>query len=399
LPPRPWRRDTRKRRSAPILTTVTIAPALPETPTASYAEWIDRHSGPLMVLPAVLVVLAFAIFPLIISAYLSLIRFAIAAGGFKLTFVGLFNYKKLIFGSQQYHLVGTFGAFGPLEWTIAGLALAAILYWLVRSATSSIVGMIGRLIAATVAFGCALIAIATIVAPGGFPGSIVTTLVYVVGGVAAQFVLGLGLALLCAQPIRGRDFFRLIFFIPLMITPVGVAYMFRMLADMEKGPLAPLRFALHLGEFAWATDPWLARLIVLLGDTWQWTPFLFIVLLAAIENQPREQLEAATMDGANGWEIFRDITWPSIAPAAATVVLIRLIEAFKIVDLPNVLTNGGPGTATESLTLHAFIAWRTQQLGESAAVGYMLLFLVTVTCVSFFNFVVQRTRVHELEAR
>ena len=98
---------------------------------------------------------------------------------------------------------------------------------------------------------------------------------------------------------------------------------------------------------------------------WQWTPFLFIVLLAAIENQPREQLEAATMDGANGWEIFRDITWPSIAPAAATVVLIRLIEAFKIVDLPNVLTNGGPGTATELLTLHAFIAWRTQQLGES----------------------------------
>jgi multiple sugar transport system permease protein len=80
-------------------------------------------------------------------------------------------------------------------------------------------------------------------------------------------------------------------------------------------------------------------------------------------------------------------------------VLIRLIEAFKIVDLPNVLTNGGPGTATESLTLHAFIAWRTQQLGMSAAVGYLLLFVVTVTCVSFFSFFVQRTRAHELEAR
>ncbi|HKJ61150.1 MAG TPA: sugar ABC transporter permease, partial [Hyphomicrobiales bacterium] len=165
------------------------------------------------------------------------------------------------------------------------------------------------------------------------------------------------------------------------------------------GPLSPLRFVFNLGEFAWATDPWLARLIVLLGDTWQWTPFMFIVLLAAIENQPREQLEAATIDGANGWQIFRDITWPSIAPSAATIVLIRLIEAFKIVDLPNVLTNGGPGTATESLTLHAFIAWRTQQLGISASVGYVLLFLVSVTCVSFFNFFVRRTRVHELEVR
>ena len=94
-------------------------------------------------------------------------------------------------------------------------------------------------------------------------------------------------------------------------------------------------------------------------------------------------------------QIFRDITWPAIAPVAATVVLIRLIEAFKIIDLPNVLTGGGPGLATESMTLHAFIAWRTQDLGGSAAVGYMLLFVSTVVCVSFFNFVVR----HAAEVR
>ena len=132
--------------------------------------------------------------------------------------------------------------------------------------------------------------------------------------------------------------------------------------------------------------------MVLIGDTWQWTPFMFIVLLAAIENQPRDQVEAAQLDGASGWQIFRDITWPAIAPVAATVVLIRLIEAFKIIDLPNVLTGGGPGLATESMTLHSFIAWRTQDLGGSAAVGYMLLFVSTVTCVSFFNFVVRPAR-------
>jgi multiple sugar transport system permease protein len=81
-----------------------------------------------------------------------------------------------------------------------------------------------------------------------------------------------------------------------------------------------------------------------------------------------------------------------VAPVAATVVLIRLIEAFKIIDLPNVLTGGGPGLATESMTLHAFIAWRTQDLGGSAAVGYMLLFISTVICVSFFSFVVRSAR-------
>ena len=384
------------------MTTVTAAPEIAAPQSASFGEWLDRHSGRLMVLPAVLIVLAFAIFPLLISAYLSVSRFALAAGGYKLTFVGFDNYRRLLVGTQQYHLLGTFGAFGLIDWLILIAVAAALATWLVRAVRSprrSVVGLIGRLIAASVGLAVTWLGLATILATGGFPGSLVTTLVYVLAGVAVQFALGLGLAMLCAQPIRHRNFFRLIFFLPLMITPVGIAYMFRMLADMEKGPFAPLRFALHLGEFAWATDPWLARLIVMIGDTWQWTPFMFIVLLAAIENQPREQLEAATMDGASPWEMFRDITWPSIAPAAATVVLIRLIEAFKIVDLPNVLTNGGPGTATESLALHAFIAWRTQQLGLSAAVGYLLLFVVTVTCVSFFSFVVQRTRAHELEAR
>ncbi|TJW75043.1 MAG: sugar ABC transporter permease, partial [Mesorhizobium sp.] len=186
--------------------------------------------------------------------------------------------------------------------------------------------------------------------------TVVNTLLYVFVGVSVQFALGLGLALLCGQPIRGRNFFRVLFFIPLMVTPVGIAYTFRMLADMQKGPFAPLVRAFGISEWSWATEAWSARLMVLVGDTWQWTPFMFIVLLAAIENQPRDQVEAARLDGANGFQIFRDITWPAIAPIAATVVLIRLIEAFKIIDLPNVLTGGGPGLATESMTLHSFIS-------------------------------------------
>jgi multiple sugar transport system permease protein len=361
---------------------------------AGFGEWLDRHSGGIMVLPAVVIILAFAIFPLIVSAYLSLSRFALAPGGYKVTFVGLINFKKLLVGTQQYHFLGVFAAFSAVEWILLALAWGLIGYWLLRHLRSGEVwlpGLVGRLISASFAAGLVLLALATIVA-GGFPGTLVTTLFYVLVGVAVQFLLGLGLALLCAQPIRGRNWFRVIFFVPLMVTPVGIAYTFRMLADMEKGPLAPLRFALNLGEFAWATDPWLARVVVLVGDTWQWTPFMFIVLLAAVEAQPRDQVEAARIDGANAFQIFRDITWPAIAPVAATVVLIRLIEAFKIVDLPNVLTNGGPGLATESMTLHAFIAWRTQDLGGSAAVGYILLFVSTVTCVSFFNYVVLAAR-------
>jgi multiple sugar transport system permease protein len=370
---------------------------LKATPGPGLAERLDRHSGPIMVLPAVIILLAFAIFPLIVSAYLALSRFSLAADGFKLKFVGLLNFKKLLFGSQQYHFIGTFGAFGPLQWVLLGVITAALLYLLLRYfryGRVTILGLIGRLISVSVLMGLAVLTLATF-AGSGVPGTLVTTIFYVAVGVTVQFLLGLGLALICAQPIRGRSFFRVVFFIPLMVTPVGVAYAFRMLADMQKGPFAPIVQLLGLQEWSWATEAWSARLMVLVGDTWQWTPFMFIVLLAGVENQPRDQVEAARIDGAGSLQIFRDITWPAIAPIAATVVLIRLIEAFKIIDLPNVLTGGGPGLATESMTLHSFIAWRAQDLGSSAAVGYMLLFVSTVVCVSFFNFVVHPTRRHQ----
>lgn len=356
-------------------------------------EWFDRNAGKLFILPAVVTLLAFSIFPLLVSAYLSLTKLRLAAGGFSLNYVGWLNFKKLLFGSQQYHLLGTFDRLGPIEWSVTGAFAALVVYLIFRYVTgpgASVVGFVGRLTASVVLMALIVLAVATL--GGGFPGSLVVTLFYVFVGVSVQFGLGLGLALLCSQQIYGRALFRVVFFLPLMVTPVGIAYMFRMLADMHKGPFAHIWAGLGLGEFSWASDPWTARMVVLIGDTWQWTPFMFIVLLASIESQPRDQIEAARIDGAGGWQIFRDITWPSIAPVAATVVLIRLIEAFKIVDLPNVLTNGGPGIATESLTLHAFIAWRTQDLGGSAAVGYILLFVAAVTCMSFFNFVGQRTR-------
>jgi multiple sugar transport system permease protein len=374
---------------------MTVVRALSAETTARETrdEWVDRNAGRIMILPAVLILLAFAIFPLIISVYLSLCRFALAGGSFKLTFVGLFNFHRLLFGAQQYHFLGTLKPLEWQAWTVFAIFVVLVLIWLARYAVRgfTVLGFIGRLISVSLATGLALAFLATL-APDAYEGTLLTTCVYVFVGVLLQFLLGLGLALLCAQPIRARNWFRVIFFIPLMVTPVGVAYIFRMLADMQKGPFAPVSAALGLGAWSWATQAWSARVMVLIGDTWQWTPFMFIVLLAAVENQPRDQLEAARMDGAGSWQIFRDITWPAIAPIAATVVLIRLIEAFKIIDMPNVLTAGGPGLATESLTLHAFIAWRTQDLGGSAAVGYLLLFVSTITCVSFFNYVVRWTR-------
>jgi multiple sugar transport system permease protein len=148
-----------------------------------------------------------------------------------------------------------------------------------------------------------------------------------------------------------------------------------------------------LGMYSWVTNPWGARAAILISDIWQWTPFMFIVLLAALEGQSVELIEAAVVDGASRWKTFWHITLPQILPVSATLILIRMIEAFKIVDLPNVMTNGGPGTATESMTLHAFISWRALDLGGSAAIAYMLLFLVTFIGLSYVNLF--RSRVTE----
>ena len=332
---------------------MTLAQAAPTEVHAreSRDEWIDRHAGRIMVLPAVIILLCFAIFPLIVSIYLSLCRFALAGGSFTLTFIGLYNYRRLLFGAQQYHLIGTLKPIEVSGWIAFAVYAVAVLYWLVRYVRTefTVFGLIGRLISMSLLTTLALTLLATL-PQHAYQGTLLTTCLYVLFGVTAQFAIGLGLAILCAQPIRGRSFFRVVFFIPLMVTPVGVAYMFRMLADMQKGPFAPLSAAFGLGAWSWADQAWSARLMVLIGDTWQWTPFMFIVLLAAIENQPRDQLEAARLDGASGFQIFRDISWPAIAPIAATVVLIRLIEAFKIIDIPNVLTAGGPGLSTESMT-------------------------------------------------
>jgi multiple sugar transport system permease protein len=213
-------------------------------------------------------------------------------------------------------------------------------------------------------------------------------LFFVIVGCSLQFVIGTALALMCSQPIRGKNLFRVLFFIPLMITPLGVGYAFKMVLDITKGPFQPLWDLVGLRDWAWSTDAWTARWFVILGDSWQWIPFIFICMLAALENVPKDHVEAAQVDGASGVQIFREIIWPQIIPVAVTVILIRMIEAFKIVDLPNIMTSGGPGIATESMTLHSYFLWRANDIGSSAAVAYMLLILTVVVCASFFNYVV-----------
>lgn len=354
-----------------------------------FREWIDLHSGRLFIAPAVILILLFSIFPTIASLVIAVSRVRLSGEGFRFRFVGLQNFTKLFVGNDQIHFLGRFNEMSVVGWLLIAATVAWCGRWFWRQWQQgfTFIGFLGRLITISALIGLAIVLAGT--ALSGNPwGTLGTTMFYVVVGCSVQFAIGLGLAILCSQQIRGRNFFRVVFFIPMMITPLGVGYAFRMVADPTVGPFAPVWQWVGLGGFAWASDPWAARLFIIIGDSWQWIPFIFIVMLAALENVPRDHVEAAQVDGASGSQIFREITWPAIIPVAATVMLIRAIEAFKIVDLPNIMTSGGPGIATESMTLQAVFAWRSNDFGSSAAVAYLLLFVTVVLCASFFNFVV-----------
>jgi len=342
--------------------------------------------------PALLVILVLSIFPLVVSLLLSLSRLQFTPNGIDIRLIGPVNYQSLLFGSEQIHFIGLMKPPSLIGWAIFVVMTALLAWALVRSVRGGVrpVGLILRALGALFGVGLTWLLVSTTFAPGGRPGTLFVTLTYVAVGLTVQYALGLGLALLATLRLAGRRFFRVVFLLPMMITPVGVAYLFEMLSDTGKGPFLPVFAALGLANFTWVTDPWLARTAVMIGDIWQWTPFMFIVLLAALEGQDQEVLEAARVDGASRWQAFRNITFRAILPVSLTIVLIRMIEAFKIVDLPNILTNGGPGTATESITLQAFFDWRTQALGRSAALAYILLILVTIVATAYVNLVRRR---------
>ncbi len=355
----------------------------------NWSEWFDRHSREIFIAPAIIMILVFAIFPTIASLIIAFTRIKLTGGGYTFRFVGFQNFEKQFVGNEQIHFLGRLETMSWLGIAVSAVVIGATLWWLYKfiSTQFSIVGLIGRLISAAMLIALTLMVCATALS-GNLWGTLGTTLFYVFAGCTVQFVIGLALAFVCSQPIWGKSFFRVLFFIPLMITPLGVGYAFRMIADTNKGPFMPFWQWLGLGNFSWASDPWAARVFIIIGDSWQWIPFIFVVMLAALENVPRDYVEAAHVDGASSWQIFSEITWPQIIPVAATVMLIRVIEAFKIVDLPNIMTSGGPGIATESMTLHAFFSWRANDYGQSAAVAYMLLFVTVIVCSSFFNYVV-----------
>ena len=289
---------------------------------------------------------------------------------------------------------GTFAGtwFEEKYWLLTALPALSVI---ITAARLEVISMVLRLFTAAVLLALAWLTAITLTSDG-LPGTVVVTLVFVVAGVLLQYVLGLGLAMLLTQRLPGRRFFRIVLLLPMLITPVGVGFLFRMMVDTTQGPFAPLWSAAGLTDFSWVATATGARLAIIIADTWQWTPFMFIILLAALEGISTDPIQAAKVDGASRWQVFRYIILPEVIPVSITLILIRMIEAFKIIDLPRIMTRGGPGTATESVTLYAFNQWKASasSIGFASAVAYMLLFIVTFFALVLVN--IGRRRLLEL---
>ena len=192
--------------------------------------------------------------------------------------------------------------------------------------------------------------------------------------VLLQYVLGFGLALLVWGGIRARRFFRVLFLVPMMTTPVIMTVIWRTIFHESLGPANDIMALLGLPAQAWLTSNPAALIAVAVVEIWQWTPFMFLLLLAGLLSLPREPFLAAAIDGAGPFRTFFRVTFPLMAPISVGAILIRLIEASKIMETVLVLTSGGPGTATETTSFYIYIrGLRDFQIGYSAALSFFYL--------------------------
>ncbi len=212
-----------------------------------------------------------------------------------------------------------------------------------------------------------------------FRTSVLVTLKFTSVVVVAEVFLGLVLALLLEERMKGIRLFRTTFVLPIMIAPVVVGVIWRFLYDPSFGLINYFLSKVGIAPKLWLAEPSLALWSIIVTDIWQWTPFVFLLLLAALQGVPRELLEAAYVDGANYWQNLFLVKLPLIKALIGLTAALRLIDAFRGLVVMYIMTFGGPGMSTEILSLHLYkTAFSSQRLGLASAIGVILLGIILI---------------------
>jgi len=208
-------------------------------------------------------------------------------------------------------------------------------------------------------------------------------MLFYTAAVLGEYAIAFGLALLLNAEIRGRKLFRIVFLLPLMLSPVAVSWMIgKSLMEYRFGPAATLARYLGWENPAFFASPWIARLSIEAMDAWVSIPFIMIMLLAGLQAMPREVQEAAKVDGANAWQTFRHVTFPLMLPVSVTVLIIRIIFKLKLADIVINVTAGGPGGATDTVSSFIYRVYRDRSnvgYGTGLAMFYLVMIIVFLT--------------------
>jgi multiple sugar transport system permease protein len=227
-----------------------------------------------------------------------------------------------------------------------------------------------------------------LIADGRFWNAILRTAAFAAIALPIQLVLGFLLALLFVGRMPGRPLLIAVILLPVVISPIVAGSTWRLMLEHRFGPVNQIIgwFAGEEVRLLWLVDPTLVWPAILIADTWQWTPFMFLLLLAALSNVDREQLEAAELDGASSWMTFRAVILPAIMPVVAIACLIRGLDLVRIFDIVWTMTQGGPGTRTETISLYAYqMAFREFAISYSSAMAFVIILLLTVVVVAILR--------------
>jgi multiple sugar transport system permease protein len=210
------------------------------------------------------------------------------------------------------------------------------------------------------------------------------TVLIAVVALPLELVLGMLMALLFVEKFPGRQLFIALLVLPTVISPIVAGAAWRLLFDNRFGPINQIVGWImgHPVPLLWTVNPDLVYPAVLICEVWQWTPFMFLILLAALSNVDSSQIEAAEIDGASYWRIVFLIVLPAIRPVVAIAVLIRALDLFRLFDIVWALTRGGPGTMTETISIYLYIqGFRQFETSYAAAMAFLVVALLSVGVV------------------
>lgn len=219
------------------------------------------------------------------------------------------------------------------------------------------------------------------------------TALFTIIAVSVEFFFGLGIALLLNREIKAKKVIIALLILPTTMMPVAVGLIGRYMYNNEYGIISYMLRQIGLlgpnsllGNKALLTDPLLVFLCIVATDVWEWTPFVALILLAGLTALPKEPFEATKVDGASGWQSFRFITIPMLAPVILVALLIRIVDAVKVLDIVYVITGGGPGMATETAHLFAYkLNFKNFNMGYGSSQVVTLLIIVIAICVFLFR--------------